>query len=135
MRDLNDDDGRRYSPRAFRRGAEQAIFNSWPTFSTGPKSGICTSGGYKFFLDLHSEEAVNISALLETAAESDIDDPGGPPTAPRDKNRDKAMGAVRRLLKRPTKVGHPPTIAFGRPRWGGFPLSRPNPRIPLKPPQ
>ena len=47
MRDLNYEDGHRYSPHAFRRGATREILNSGSTFPTILKSGIWNSGGYK----------------------------------------------------------------------------------------
>ena len=73
-------------PHAFRMGATQEILNSGSTFPTVLKSGIWSSGGYKCYLDLHADEAINISALLASALDSDSDDPDALPTAPNDKN-------------------------------------------------
>ena len=115
-RELEYEDGKRYSENALRRGATQEIRNSGSTFSTVLRSGIWTSGGYKCRLDPHADETVNISALLASPLETASDDPDEPPPAAR---RDKAMGSVRRLLKMPIQVGHPPTIAYDLPRGGG----------------
>ena len=121
MRDLNYEDGRRYSAHAIRGGGTQEILNSGPTFSTILKSGILTSGSGKCYLDLHADEAVNIPALLASAMGSDSDEPDIHPTAPNDIEQAKAMGAARRLLEKRTKVGHPPAITSDPPREGRGP--------------
>ena len=79
-------------PHAFRMGATQEILNSGSAFPTILKSGIWTSGGYKCYLDLNANEAIDISALSVSALDSDSGDPDTLPTAPGDKKRDIAMG-------------------------------------------
>ena len=99
MRNLNYDDGRRYPPRAFRRGPAREIVNSGSTFSAIPRSGPWPAGWYLFYIDLHADESVNMSALLATAIESDSDDQDElPPVARGGGEPDNAMGSVRRLL-------------------------------------
>ena len=66
--------------------ATQEIANSGPTFSPVLKSGIRNSGGYKCYLDLRADEAIDIAALLASATDSDSDDHDTLPTAPKTKN-------------------------------------------------
>ena len=99
MRDLNYEDGHRYSPHAFRRGATQEIINSGSTFPTILKSGICTSGGYKCYLGLRADEAINISSLLASVLDSDSDDTDALPTAPNDKTRQVHGGGPKTSAK------------------------------------
>ena len=81
-RDLNCEDG---SSHASRRDATQEIINSGSTFPTISESGIWNSGGYKCYLDLHADEAINISALLSSALGPYSDDPDTLPNAPNNK--------------------------------------------------
>ena len=73
-------------------GATREIINSGSAFSPILKSGIWTSGGYKCYLNLHSDEAINISALLASAMDSDSDDPDALPTPTNDKNATMPWG-------------------------------------------
>ena len=74
MTKLRYDQGRKYSPHAFRRGATEEIKNSGPTFATVIKSGGWAAAGYKSYLDLQADEAVNISKLLLDTTNSDSND-------------------------------------------------------------
>ena len=103
MRDLDYDQGRRLSSHAFRKGATDEIKNPGPTFATILTSGLWSPGGFRFYLGLHADEAVNISALLIKAIDSESDDPGeaGKPSNP--------DAITKRLRKRlPPKCLPPP---------------------------
>ena len=67
-------------------GSTQEILNSGSAFPSILKSGIWTPGGYKCYLDLHSDEDVNISSFLVSALGSDSEDPDTLPTALTPKN-------------------------------------------------
>ena len=75
MCDLLYDQDRRFSSHAFRRGATDEIKNPGSAFATILTSGVWPTGGFRCYLDLHAGEAVNISALLIQALDSDSDDP------------------------------------------------------------
>ena len=115
MCDLNYVDGHRFSPHAFRRGATQEIFNSGSVLATILKSGVWNAAGYKSYLDLHADEAINISALLATALDSDSDDPDLPPDQQTAKKRTKAMTRARKTMRVKDKPGPPPVITFALP--------------------
>ena len=135
MRDLNYVDGHRYSSHAFRRGATQEIFNSGYTFATILKSGMWNAAGYKSYLDLHADEAVNISSLLATALNSDSDDPDLPPDRQNNKKRTKAMTKARKITHIKDKPVPPPAITFALPTRDRLPLSPMNHPPRRKPPQ
>ena len=95
---------RKYSPHAFRKGATQEISASGSTLATIIKSGAWAAGGYRGYLDIQADEAVNISALLlETAnSDSEDDDPG----------RHPLMQTIRGKLPKVHmlfEAGHPPS--------------------------
>ena len=116
-RDLSYVDGRRYSTHAFRRGSTQEIRNSGTTSPAIPKSGIWTSGGYKCYIYLRADEAVNISALLATALESDSDGQDIPPTALTTKNGTRQWGRLDEYSKNGlTRAVRP--LTFHLPREG-----------------
>ena len=59
------DQGHRYSPpHAFRMGDTEEIKNPGPTFAAIIKSGSWDASGYKSYLVIHADEAVNISKIL-----------------------------------------------------------------------
>ena len=93
-------------PRAIRRGSTHAILNSGSTFQNALKSGIPTSGGYKCYIDLRADEAINISALLASALGSDSDDPNTLPTALTTKTATRPLGGQETTTK--TQKGGPP---------------------------
>ena len=109
MRDINYAGGRRYAPRAFRRGATHEIINSGSAFSTYGKAGIWTFGWRKCYIDPHAGDAVNISPHQETAIESDIDDTEGPPPATRGEPRGDCLRKIRNLGHRVRQL--PPAIS------------------------
>ena len=74
MTKLDYDRGHKYSSHAFRRGATEEIKNSGSTFATIITSGGWTAAGYKSYLDLQADEAVNISKLLLETTNSDSND-------------------------------------------------------------
>ena len=74
MTKLNYDRGHKYSSHAFRRGATEEIKNSGSTFATIITSGGWTAAGYKSYLDLQADEAINISKLLLETTNSDSND-------------------------------------------------------------
>ena len=106
-RDLNYEDGRRYASHALRRGAALEIPNPGSAFPTVLKSGTWTPGCYKCYVGLRADDSVNISAILASAMDSDIEDPYIPPTTPGGKKRANAMGAARRLLKKQIRAIRP----------------------------
>ena len=63
MRSRSYDQGRWYSPPAFRIGATDGVKNSGPTFATIIKSGEWASGGYRVCLGLRAGEPVKITAM------------------------------------------------------------------------
>ena len=65
---------RKFSPRAFRRGAAREIFASGHNLATIAKSGGWAAGGFRGYSELQADEAANISALLLSAATSDSED-------------------------------------------------------------
>ena len=67
-------DGARYSSHAFRRGATQEIKDSGSTLSIIIKSGTWTHSGYRSYLDLQADFAINISRFVLDAADSDSND-------------------------------------------------------------
>ena len=115
MCDLNYVDGHRFSSHAFRRGATQEIFNSGSVLATILKSGMWNAAGYKSYLDLHADEAINISALLATALDSDSDDPDLPQDQQETRKRTKAMTKARKIMRVKDKPGPPPVITFAPP--------------------
>ena len=84
MDKLGYEQGRKYSSHAFRRGATEEIKDSGSTFATIIKSGTWTAAGFKSYLDLQRDEALNISRLLLENADSNSEDDDPPP----DKDRD-----------------------------------------------
>ena len=74
MTALGFDQGGRYSPRAFRRGATQQILDSGSTLATILKTGVWLSACYKNYLGLMAAEALNISTLLLDTMGSDSED-------------------------------------------------------------
>ena len=115
MCDLNYVGGHRFPSHAFRRGATQEIFNSGSFLATILKSGMWNAAGYKSYLDLHADEAINISALLATAIDSDSDDPDLPPDQQETRKRTNAMTKARKIMLIKDKPGHPPAITFTPP--------------------
>ena len=71
---LNYDQGRKYFPHAFRVGATEGVKDSGSTFATIIKSGTWTPAGYKSYIDVQADEAINISKLLIDTVNSDSDD-------------------------------------------------------------
>ena len=84
MEKLGYDQGRKYSPHAFRREATEEIKDSGSTFATIIKSGTWTAAGFKSYLDLQRDEALNISRLLLENADSNSEDDDPPPDRDRD---------------------------------------------------
>ena len=75
MCDLDYDQGRRFSSHDFRKGSTGEIKNSGPTFAIILTSGLWPPGGFRCYLGLRADEAINISALLIKAIESESDGP------------------------------------------------------------
>ena len=69
-----------------------------------------TSGRYKCYLYIRADEAIGITERRASALGSESEDPDAHPTTANDKKRDSAMGEARRLVKKRTKAGRPPTI-------------------------
>ena len=71
-------DGPEYSPHAFRRGATQEIKDSGSTLALIITSGTWTHAGYKAYLDLQADFAINISRFaidaLGSGREDDVTD-------------------------------------------------------------
>ena len=67
--------GPEFSSHAFRRGATQEIKDSGSTISLIIQSGTWTNAGYRAYLDLQADYAINISSLVLDALGSDSDDP------------------------------------------------------------
>ena len=91
MTKLGFSDGPKYSSHAFRRGATQEIKDSGSTLSVIIKSGTWTHSGYRAYLDLQADYAINISSLLLEALGSDSDDP--------DHNEGKKTRRIRKRIK------------------------------------
>ena len=75
MTRLGYNQGGKYSSRAFRRGATQEIKDSGPTLALIIQSGTWTRAGYKSYLGLQADYAVNISRFVLDAIGSDSDEP------------------------------------------------------------
>ena len=119
MCDLEYDQGRRFSSHAFRKGATDEIKNSGSALATILTSGVWSSGGFRGYLDLHADEAINISAVLIKAIDSESDDPDEI-----DKPCDTGP-LLKRLRKRmpPRALPPPPALIREKP-----PLKRPKPK-------
>ena len=87
MEDLRFDRAREYSSRAFRRGATQEIKDTGSTLAVIITSGGWTAAGYKSYLDLQMDEALNISALLIESMDSDSDETDDEPQTTIDRLR------------------------------------------------
>ena len=68
-------DGPRFSSHGFRRGATQEVKDSGATLSLIIQSGTWTHAGYRAYLDLQADFAINISSFVLGAIGSDSDDP------------------------------------------------------------
>ena len=64
MGNLGYEQGRRYSPNAFRRGATEEINDSGSTIAAIIKSCAWAEAGFKYYMDLQRDEAISISLLL-----------------------------------------------------------------------
>ena len=80
MTKLGYPDGPKCSPHAFRRGATQEIKDGGSTIALITQSGTWTHAGYKAYLGLHADFAINISrfALDALGSGSEDDDPDHP---------------------------------------------------------
>ena len=67
--------GPKFSPRAFRRGAKQEINDIGSTLSAIIQPGDWAHSGYRAYLDLQADYAINFSSLIISALVSDSDDP------------------------------------------------------------
>ena len=54
-------------------------------------------------IDLHADEAINITALLASALDSDIDDPDIHPTAPQGQKTGQRYGGAQKTTKKEQK--------------------------------
>ena len=67
--------GPKCSTHAFRRGATQEIKDIGSTLSLIIKSGTWAHAGYRAYLDLQADYAINMSSFILDSLGSDIDDP------------------------------------------------------------
>ena len=79
------------TPHAFRRGETQAIKDSGLALSVIIKSGTRAHSGYRAYLDLEADYAINISRLIIDALGSDSDD--------RDPKEGKTTRKIRKRVK------------------------------------
>ena len=86
-------DGPKFSSHAFRRGATQEIKDSGSTLSVIIKSGTWTHAGYKSYLDLQADYAINISRFLieSLGSDSEEEDACGPPAEQRIRKKLKGI--------------------------------------------
>ena len=93
MTKLGYPDGAKYSPHAFRRGATQEIKDIGSTLALIIKSGTWTHAGYKAYLDLQADFAINISRFVLDAlgSGSEDDDPDHPANEKRMRKRMKGI--------------------------------------------
>ena len=68
------DSGGIYPPHAFRRGATQETIASGSTFSVILTTGTWDAPGYRYYLDAHLDEALNIARIIMEHANSDSSD-------------------------------------------------------------
>ena len=111
MCDLDYDQGRRFSSHAFRKGSAGEIKNSGSAFATILTSGLRSPGGFRFYLDLRADEAVNISALLIKAIGSEID---GPEDVAKSSTPDAITKRPRKRIP-PKGLPHPPSAITQKP--------------------
>ena len=88
--------GPKYSSHAFRRGATQEIKDSGSTLALIITSGTWTHAGYKAYLDLQADFAINISrfALDALGSGSEEDDPDHPKNEKKMRKRRRAFDAA-----------------------------------------
>ena len=93
MTKLGYPDGPKYSSHAFRRGATQEIKDCGSTLALIIKSGTWTHSGYKAYLGLQADFAINISRLVLDAlgSGSEDDDPDHPANEKRMRKKMKGI--------------------------------------------
>ena len=89
MTKLGYPDGPKYSPHAFRRGATQEIKDSGSTIALIIQSGTWAHSGYKAYLGLQADFAINIPRFVLDAlgSGSEDDDPDRPKNEKRVRKR------------------------------------------------
>ena len=91
--------GPKFPLRAFRRGETQEIKDIGPTLSVIIKSGTWAHSGYRAYLDLQADYAINISWLIIDALGSDSDDPDPQRRKDDTKNTKTSERSPRRLRR------------------------------------
>ena len=87
-------EGPKFSSHAFRRGATQEIKDSGSTLSVIIQSGTWTHAGYRAYLDLQADYAINISSFIldKLGSDSEEEDPS-------DKTQTKNHKKMRKKMK------------------------------------
>ena len=97
MEKLGYDQGREYSSHAFRLGETEEVKDPGSTFAAIIKSGTWAAAGCKPYLDIHRDEALNISRLLLGNADSNSEGEDPPPD--RDRGLRARMQTIPTVLK------------------------------------